>query len=36
MAQKVRDPHELNVWFSDGYGIVVLGITPCADTQGSS
>lgn len=36
VAQQVRDPRELNVWFSDGYGIVVVGITPCADTQGQA
>lgn len=34
MAQQVRDPLELNVWFSDG--IAVLGITPCADSQGQA
>lgn len=27
---------QLNVCFSEGYGIVVLGITPCADTQGQA
>lgn len=36
MAQQVRDPHESDVWISDGYGIVVLGITLCADTQGQA
>lgn len=32
----MRDPHQLNVCFSDGHGFVVLGITPYADTQGQA